>query len=237
MGFKLALRGLGRFVSSGQMEYGGQASADPAGGVIKIGSTATPASTPVATQVANQSMHREVYGFDHDGAYGLYVRGYVRAAAVSADAARLFNTVLGVAGGTARGAHISLSFSGDGRLTGLGAALEATLHLPDDASPAMGGTLYAVKAAIHSDGDASDPAGATTIAYLGAINQGNANGIADVDDDAVLLHIDGHTIGNGNLVEAVGTAYALSEFTHSIRIKIGGTLYYIPISNLAASAT
>lgn len=205
------------------------------GAVLKIGSSTTPASTPVATNAASQSMVRMIFGLDHDGGYGFYTRSYVRTAAISADAARIYGSVHNVAAATARGLHASLSFGDTGTVSGLGAAIEATLHIPNSATQA--GTLYAVKAAINSDGSTSDPAGATVLAYFAAVNQGDATGGADVDDDAVLLHIDGHTIGNGNLVEAVGTAYALAEFTHSIRIKIGGTLYYIPISNLAASAT
>lgn len=208
---------------------------DTDGAVLKIGSSTTPASTPLATEVASQSMVRMIFGIDHDGGYGFYTRSFVRAAAISGDAARIYNTVYDVAGATARGLHASLSFGTSGKVTGLGAAIEATLHLPSTAGAT--GSLYAVKAAINSDAATSDPAGATILAYLGIVNQGDATGGADVDDDAVLLHIDGHTIANGNLVEAVGTAYALAEFTHSIRIKIGSTLYYIPISNLAASAT
>lgn len=205
------------------------------GAIFKAGSSTTPASTPVATQAASQSMFRVVTGLDHDGSYGSYWRSYIRTAAISADAFRAFATVLDVAAATVRGAHISLSMGTSGTVIGLGCALEATLHIPSTAGQA--GTLYAVKAAINSDAATSDPAGATTLAYFAAVNQGDATGGADVDDDAVLLDIDGHTIGAGNLICAVGTAYALSEFTHSIRIKVGGTLMYIPISNLAASAT
>ena len=170
-----------------------------------------------------------------DSQYGAYFRHYVSTAAISNDCLRAFATVNNVAAATVRGAHISLSMGASGTVTGLGAALECTLHIPTTAGQT--GTIYAVKAAINSDGAASDPAGATTLAYFAAVNQGDATGGADVDDDAALIHIDGHTIGNGNLIEAVGTAYALSEFTHSIRIKVGGTAYYIPISNLAGSAT
>lgn len=232
----MAAKHFGKHIFKGLVEFGGPVSAsDTAGAIFKAGSSTTPASTPIATKAANQSMWRAIFGIDHDGGYGVYTRSYVRTAAISGDAARIYGTVHNVAAATARGLHASLSFSDTGTVTGLGAAIEATLHIPNQAT--QSGSLYAVKAAINSDGATSDPAGATVLAYLGAVNQGNATGAADVDDDAVLVHIDGHTIGNGNLVEAVGTAYALAEFTHSIRINIGGTLYYIPVSNLAASAT
>ncbi len=205
------------------------------------GSTATTfggsSSSPVVVDTAGHKFNSMYFdsGATSGEAVGLYDRLYLTGAGGEGIALRGFASVTDVAAANARGAHISLSFGASGTVTGLGAALEATLHIPSGGGAA--GTLYAVKAAINSDGANSDPAGATTLAYFAAVNQGNATGGADVDDDAVLIDIDGHTIGNGNLVEAVGTAYALAEFTHSLRIKIGGTLYYIPISNLAASAT
>lgn len=204
---------------------------DGATRTVRMGQT----SDRITSSAASESKFRGIYEFNHDGGYGWYTRSYVSTAALSADAFRAYGTVENVAAATVRGAHISLSMGTSGTVTGLGCALEATLHIPSTAGQT--GTIYAIKAAINSDAATSDPAGATTLAYFAAVNQGDATGGADVDDDAALFHIDGHTIGNGNLVEAVGTAYALSEFTHSIRIKFGSTLYYIPISNLAASAT
>src|SRR3990167_5209523 len=94
------------------------------------------------------------------GQYGAYFRHYISLAALSSDCLRAFGTVNDVEAGTARGAHISLSFGDTGTVTGLGAALEATLHIPNQATQA--GTLYGVKSAINSDCATSDPAGATT---------------------------------------------------------------------------
>ena len=221
------------FKGAARTEYK-NVSAETDGAVFKAG--ATTAGQRLASSAANQSMFREITEFNHDGGYGRYNRAYVKTAAISADALRAFATVEDVAAATVRGAHISLSMGASGTVTGLGCALEATLHIPTTAGQT--GTLYAVKAAINSDGAASDPAGATTLAYFAAVNQGDATGGADVDTDAVLIDIDGHTVGNGNLIEAVGTAYALAEFTHSVRVKVAGLgLMYIPLSNLAASAT
>jgi len=64
-----------------------------------------------------------------------------------------------------------------------------------------------------------------------------STGGADVDDDVALIRIEGHTIGTGNLIEAVLTEYALSEFTHSLRIKIENVAYYIPIGTTAGNDT
>lgn len=163
-----------------------------------------------------------------DGVYGVYFRHYLSTAGISNDCLRAFGTVNNVAAGTARGAHVSLSFGDTGTVTGLGAALEATLHIPNQATQA--GTLYAVKAAINSDGATSDTAGATTVAYFAAVNQGNATGGADVDDDAVLFDIDGHTIGSGNMVEASTTE---ANYSHSVRVKIAGSLYYMMLASAA----
>ena len=172
---------------------------------------------------------------DGDGIYGAYFRHYIGTAGISNDALRAFGTVQNVAAATARGIHASLSFGASGTVTGLGAAIEATLHIPDDATQA--GTLYGVKSAINSDGATSDPAGATTLAYFAAVNQGNATGGADVDDDAVLFHIDGHTVGDDNMVDTAATEYALSEITHGIKCKVGSTIVWLLASSTNPKST
>ena len=87
--------------------------------------------------------------------------------------------------------------------------------------------MAAVQAEIWSDGDASDPGGSTKLAYLRCVNGGNANGIADVDDDVNLIEIIGHTIGSGNLIVADVDE---TKFSHKARINIGGTTYYIMLT-------
>lgn len=170
-----------------------------------------------------------------DGQYGAYFRHYASEAGISNDCLRAFGTVNNVAAGTARGAHISLSFGTTGTVTGLGCALEATLHIPNQATQA--GTLYAVKAAINSDGATSDPAGATTLAYYAAVNQGDTTGDDDVDTDAVLFDVQGHAAGTGTLFQTTTTAYTLGEITNSLKIKVGGTIYHLLASTTGAQAT
>jgi len=155
----------------------------------------------------------------------LYVRQYLSTAAIDGDAARFYGTVNNVAAGTARGAHISLSFGTSGTVTGLGVALECTLHIPNSATQA--GTLAALKVAINSDGSTSDPAG-SSLSYIQVANQGDATGGADVDDDANLFEISGHTIGSGNMIEASTTE---ANYSHSLRIKINSTLYYLMLAS------
>ena len=170
-----------------------------------------------------------------DGVYGAYFRHYLSTAAVSNDCLRAYGTVNNVAAATARGAHISLSFGATGTVTGLGCALEATLHIPNQATQSC--TLYAIKAAINSDGATSDPAGATTLAYFGAVNQGDTTGDDDVDTDAVLIDVVGHAAGTGTLFQAVTTAYTLGEITHSLKCKVDGTVVHLLASTTGAQAT
>ena len=158
---------------------------------------------------------------------GLYIRQYFTGAAGGGEALRAFTSVTDVEASTVRGAHISLSYGTSGTVSGLGAALETTLHMPSTAG--MAGTNYSIKAAIHADAATSDPAGATTIAFIGAVAQGDATGIADLDTDGVLLDIQGLTATTGvtNLLSSTSLT-ELPGSTVGIRIKIGSTIYYIP---------
>jgi hypothetical protein len=117
---------------------------------------------------------------------GMYLRLYLTGGG-GGEAARIF-TSLSSAAGTAHGAHISLNFSAGSQITGLGVAARCTLHIPNAASGS--GTLAAVQAEIYSDGASSDPAGATMSAFR-VVNDGNASGKADVDDDLYLFNFGG----------------------------------------------
>ena len=101
--------------------------------------------------------------------------------------------------------------------------MRGTLHIPDDASWAPG-TVAALQAEIYSDGDASDTDGATEVSFIRVVNGGNANGIADVDDDADLFALSGFTIGAGNMVQ---TETDETKFSHKIRCNVGGTELFL----------
>jgi len=157
---------------------------------------------------------------------GMYLRTYFGGAGGGGEALRAFATIDGVAAGTAHGAHISLSFnstSNSGRLTGLGVAMRGTLHIPDDGDWTSG-TLAALQAEIWSDGEASDPDGLTELSFIRVVNDGDSNGIADVDDDANLLVITGGSINSGNMVQ---TEVDETKFSHKIRCKVHGTTMYL----------
>lgn len=156
-----------------------------------------------------------------------YIRLYAKIAAASGDALRAFATVENVAADTYRGLHASLNFADTGTVTGLGAAIEATLHINNSGSAA--GTLTAVKAAINSDGASSDPAGATSLSYLRVENQGNATGAADVDTDATVIAFSGLTGASGvtNTISTTSLA-ELPAGSIGFRITYGGNTYYVP---------
>lgn len=154
---------------------------------------------------------------------GMYLRLYHTGAGGGGEAARIFTTCEDVACGTAHGAHISLNFGSTGSVTGLGVAMRGTLHVPNDASWAPG-TISSLQAEIFSDGDDSDTDGATEVSFIRVVNAGNANGIADVDDDANLMTIEGGAIAAGNMVQAETDE---TKFSHKIRCKVHGSTMYL----------
>ena len=189
--------------------------------VFGAGTSASPATT--ATADKNFLDFRTQSTATSGDARGIYNRLYLAGAGVSGESLRSFTTVNNVAAATAHGAHISLSFGATGTITGQGIATRSTIHLKDEAL-ASNVTMAALQAEIYSDGANSDPGGSTKLSYLRCVNDGHANGIADVDDDASLIEIIGHTIGAGNMVVAEVDE---TKFSHKIRINIGGTTYYL----------
>lgn len=157
---------------------------------------------------------------------GIYLRLYMTGAGGGGEALRAYTDVVGVAQGTCHGAHLSLGFGESttgGSITGLGAAVRATLGLPNVAMGA-GGTYCAIMCEIYSFGAASDPGAVTELSFFRVVNGGNSTGGEDVDDDAHLFSLQGFTIGTGNLVEA---AVSEAEYAHNIRILVGTTEMYL----------
>jgi len=155
---------------------------------------------------------------------GQYLRLYLGGAGGGGEALRAFTTVNNVAAGTAHGAHISLSFGTSGTVTGQGIAGRNTLHLPTTALTSNV-TMSALQAEIYSDGSTSDPGGSTILSFIRVVNAGHASGMADVDDDANVMELQGFTSGAGNafFISAPQTLAA------SLRVRVGSTLYYIPL--------
>jgi len=118
-----------------------------------------------------------------------------------------------------------LDFGTSGSLSGLGAACDSTLHIPDRAL--TGGTYTAFSADIYSDGASSTPAAVTELSFLRFANSGDATGAAAVDDKAFLFSLDGGSIASGNLICAKSAA----AVSHVARVNIYGTPYYVMLSN------
>ncbi len=156
---------------------------------------------------------------------GLYLRHYITGAAGGGEAARIFTTVNNVAGATAHGAHISLNFGTSGSCTGQGIGLRSTIHVPN--ATMGGGTYAALQAEIYTDGASSSIASVTKFSYIRIVNDGNATGIANVDDYANLLSLSGCAIASGNMIAAKSSA----AVSHTARIDVGGTPYYIMLSD------
>lgn len=202
------------------------------GGLVKAGTS----SSRIVRDTANYKFLS--YYFDNGAtsgdSRGMYLRQYITGIGGGGEAARIFSTVENVVGNTVRGAHISLDFAATGTVTGLGAALECTLHIPNQGTQT--GTLTALQLAINSDGSSSDPSGAL-LSYIRCSNQGDTTGDDDVDTDANLFNITGHAVGTGTLFQVVTTAYTLGEITNSLKIVVGGTTLHLLASTTGAQAT
>ena len=219
---------------SGPLILTGQDGADGSALLLGIGTAADPATTSVAGK--NFKEFRFESKATSGDSRGEYLRLYLAGAGVSGEALRAFTTVDDVAAANAHGAHISLNFATSGTITGQGIAGRNTLHLPPTAL-SSNVTLAAVQAEVYSDGSLSDPGGSTLLSFFRAVNDGHANGKADVDDDAVLFELNGFTAGSGHVVDnSDGSGGTTLDFTNivTLKIRIGSTLYYIPAAQTIA---
>ncbi|MFA5378999.1 MAG: hypothetical protein WC455_24810 [Dehalococcoidia bacterium] len=209
--------------------------ADTDGCLLKMG-TATARIAEDTPDMKFMSMYLDNGATSGDNR-GMYLRFYLTGTGGGGESARFYTEVEDVVGGTAHGIHASLGFGDTGKLTGLGVAARATLHIPNQAMSG-GGTYAPLQAEVWSDGTASDPAGMTQLGFIRVVNGGVAEGIADVDDDAVLLDLDGFTASSGNMVSANTASGTTLVFTNwvTLRIDIGGTLYYIPAAQTIAAS-
>lgn len=199
------------------------ASLDNTTGVI-VGAGTT--ADPIATATASKNMvdMRTKSTATSGDSRGVYWRHYLSGAGLSGESARFFTTVNNVAGDTAHGAHLSLSFGTSGSLTGLGVASRNTLQLCNAAM--SGGTFASTQAEIWSDGSSTNPAGVTDLAFIRVVNSGNATGVGRVDDKANLFDISGGSDATGNLV-----------YGNTIRCKTHGSTMYLVQSSTQGTLT
>jgi hypothetical protein len=193
------------------------------GGIIKAGTS----GSRIVEDTANMKFMS--FYFDNGATSGdnrgMYLRQYLTGAGGGGEALRCFTTVEDVAAGTAHGAHISLNFGATGTVTGQGIAARCTLHIPDVAL-VSNVTMAAVEAEIYSDGSTSDPGGSTLLSCFLVVNGGDATGMADVDDDAVLFDFRGFTAATGNMIyDNTGGAPANTDGSIKIRLPDGNLAY------------
>ena len=205
----------------GPLEITGQGGASNSCLLLGYGTEASPATTSTADKKFIE-FRCENSATSGDNRLA-YLRLYLSGAGGGGESLRAMTTVNNVAAGTAHGAHISLSFGTSGSLTGLGVAGRNTLHIPNDGT--QSGTLAALQAEIYSDGSLSDTHGATEVSFLRVVNDGNANGKADVEDDAFFFSAQGFADAAGNVFKT-GAPTTLGA---SLRVKVGSTTYYLPL--------
>lgn len=190
--------------------------------VLKSGTSAS----PVTSTTANANFVQLYSSTNQDGCRGIYDRIHFTGAGVSGEALRAFSTLDGAGGVGVHGAHISLSFGASGTITGEGAALRATLQLPNTAS--MGtGTFGAMYSELWADGSTTDPASVQVLAFIRCVMGGDATGIGKIDDKAVFISLEGNTLEAGDLFAAKTSA----AVTHTLRISVNGTSYWLMVSN------
>jgi hypothetical protein len=152
----------------------------------------------------------------------MYMRLYLTGTSgQSGEAGRFFTTLNGTGAVGVHGTHASLSFGTAGMITGEGAAARHTLQIPNRAT--LTGTVCATYSELWSDGSATNPV-STAISFQRYVLGGDATGMAATDVVAALFSLEGVAIGTGNIVEASTTE---ANYSHSIRIKINGTAYYL----------
>ena len=192
--------------------------ASASGLLMGIGTSAAPAttSTPDGKFV---EIRAETTATSGDNRL-MYLR-YALNGATGGECIRAF-TKLTASGSNVRGAHISLDIGTGGSASGIGIGVDAQILVLNDTL--TGGTYAVINSEIYSAGSSTSIASVTAMSFFRAVLSGNATGIADVDDEAYLLSINGGAIGSGNIVSADNDE---TKFSHKIRIKAQGTLMYL----------
>lgn len=211
--------------------------AEPEAEVLSIGTSSYPITPNVTTTEGGSvtangfiELYAKTTGWTSGTPRAMYVRLY-KDDTLDGEALRVFTTCQGAnAGGSVHGAHISINFTdADYLSSGQNNALRATFHLPDDAAIARG-TNGVINCEIYSDGASSALGASSNMSFFEVVNGGNATGKGTVDDYAFLFNLSGFTIADGHMVQAYDGAYTLGTSDRAIKVKVGATTYYIPLT-------
>ena len=132
-------------------------------------------------------------------------------AAGSGETLRAFSVVSGAAAvaGTINGAHISMEVNTGGSISGAGNAIRATLG---GTSAAPGGTLAVIQADTNFDSGVTLP---STASYIRVTDSNAAGKITNLF----------------NLPSALVPVKTAAAVSHTIKIMVGSTPYYLMVSN------
>ena len=130
-----------------------------------------------------------------------------------------------VLGGWANALKGYTDFGTAGSVTGLGSAIVAEIRMP---AKALAGGNYAPFEAelVFQSGGTT---GGTPVSFMHAQASGDSTSLADFNGTGYVMSIQGLTAGEGDIFEATVNTDSLS-MTHTLRILIGGTAYYIPLN-------
>jgi hypothetical protein len=192
--------------------------------VLQAGTSGTPLTSSTAnekfveirtTSTATSGDNRLMYlRYDLDGANS------------SGECLRAFTELGSSTVTTARGAHISLEVNSSGYPTGLGVGVDG--QILNESGATGGGTLAAVCGEIYNAGSAT--IGSSVQSFFMAKANGAAQGdIDDLDDNAYLLNLVGFTPDDAG-AHMFTTADAAAA-THALKIRIGGTDYWLMVSD------
>jgi len=186
--------------------------------VVLMGSgTAASPTTDSATDPKFMSFYVKS-SFAGGTARGIYLRLYLTANA-GGEAGRFYTTnSSNTPADTVNGVHCSLDFGASaGNVTGQGSAGRFTLSVP--ASRTLGGTCAAIQADL--DIDTSGALSNTSFIRCTAMGAGKAA----VDDSGYFFSVDGLTANTGKMLRAA----APDTLYGSLRVKVNGTAYYLPL--------
>jgi len=163
---------------------------------IRGGTSASPSTTSTADTKFNTYYSKSTA--TSGDARGIYDYLSIAGAGGGGESLRALTDVTDVAAATARGAHISLSFGTTGSITGLGAAMGSTLHIPGAMSS---GTYTSANIEVWADAADSSLSGATSKSFMRVGVGGNATGLALLDAELALFDFYGVTAASGTFID------------------------------------
>lgn len=142
----------------------------------------------------------------------------------------LFETnITGALGGWSNALKGIVNYGTGGSTSGLGSAIVAEMVMGPDTSAGTYAPLE-IEFGFPADSVAPD----ATSAFINMTAYGNSTELAAFNADGALVDIGGITAGSGDIFQT--SAVTGVNSTHALRIRIGGTAYYLPLHTAAAFA-